>query len=64
MNTMIAEVGADQGFAEGRGSSHEAMGIGGFIAVGLVLLFAAARLCRRGRGRAHTHAAHYSSPRL
>jgi hypothetical protein len=64
MNTMIAEAGGDQGFTDGRGILHEGMGIGFLIAVGLILLFAAGRLCRRGRGPVHAHAARYTSPRL
>jgi hypothetical protein len=62
MNIMIAAVGVDPGFAVGGGSAQEAMVIGGFALVGLMLLFAAGRLCRGGRG--HAHAAHYTSPRL
>ena len=63
MNIAISAVKADSGFAVGRGSSQETMGIEGFIVVGLILLFAAGRLCRRGSGRIHAHAAHYTSPR-
>ncbi len=62
MNIMIAAVGVDPGFAVGGGSAQEA--IVGFAIVGLILLFAAGRLCRRGRGHAHGHAAHYISPRF
>jgi hypothetical protein len=40
------------------------MVIGGFVVVGLVLLFAAGRLCRHGHARTHPHVARYSSPRL
>ena len=62
MNIMNAAVGVDSGFAAGRGSAQEAMGIGAFIAVGLIFLYAAERLCRRER--VHIHAeAHYTSPR-
>jgi hypothetical protein len=63
MNTMIAEVGTDQGFVDGRGILHEGVGIGCLIAVGLVLLFAAIRLCRRGCGRVQAHSVQYTSPR-
>jgi hypothetical protein len=62
MNIMIAAVGVDPGFAVGGGSAQEAMVIGGFLVVGLILLFTAGRLCHRGRGHAHT--AHYTAPRL
>lgn len=61
MNIMIAAVGVDPGFAVGGGSAQEA--IIGFAIVGLILLFAAGRLCRRGSGH-HPHTAHYSAPRL
>jgi hypothetical protein len=62
MNIMIAAVGVDPGFAVGGGSAQEAMVIGAFALVGLILLFTAGRLCRRGRG--HAHVAHYTAPRL
>jgi hypothetical protein len=62
MNIMIAAVGVDPGFAVGGGSAQEAMVIGGFAVVGLILLFAAGRLC--GRKRVHAHVARYTSPRL
>lgn len=62
MNIMIAAVGIDPGFAVGGGSAEGAMVIGGFALIGLILLCAGGRLCRRSRG--HVHAAHYTSPRL
>ncbi|HXT00145.1 MAG TPA: hypothetical protein VN915_05685 [Elusimicrobiota bacterium] len=60
MNIMIAAVGVDPGFAAGGGSAQEA--IIGFAIVGLILLFAAGRLCRQGHAhrRAH-HVSHYVS---
>lgn len=58
MNIMIAVVGIDPGFAAGGGTAQEA--IIGFAIVGLILLFAAGRLCRRGHGHAHGHAHHVS----
>ena len=64
MNIMLAAVGVEPGFAAGGGSIEEAMVIGGFVVVGLILLFAAGRLCRHGHARTHPHVARYSSPRL
>ncbi|MFI5349360.1 MAG: hypothetical protein ACHQ2Z_07445 [Elusimicrobiota bacterium] len=61
MNIMIAAVGVDPGFSVGGGSIEEAMVIGGFAVVGLILLFAAGRLCRRGHAHAHPHSAHYAA---
>jgi hypothetical protein len=58
MNIMIAAVGVDSGFAAGGGSAQEA--IVGFAIVGLILLFAAGRLCR-GHKVGHAHASHYVS---
>ena len=63
MNIMIAAVGVDPGFAVGGGSVEEAMVIGGFVLVGLILLFAAGRLCRRGHGHSHAHVARYAASR-
>ena len=62
MNIMIATVGVNPGFAVGGGSAEEAMAMAGFAVVGFILLFAAGRLCRHGRG--HAHVAHYTAPRL
>lgn len=64
MNIMIAAVGVEPGFAMGGGSVEEAMIIGGFVVVGLILLFAGGRLCHRGHARTHAHVARYTSPRL
>jgi hypothetical protein len=64
MNIMIAAVGVDPGFAVGGGSAQEAMVIASFALVGMILIFAAGRLCRKGRPHTHHHVAHYSSPRL
>jgi hypothetical protein len=64
MNIMIAAVGVDPGFAVGGGSVEEALIIGGFVLVGLILLFAGGRLCHRGHARSHAHVARYTSPRL
>ena len=60
MNIMIAAVGVDPGFATGGGTAQEA--IIGFAMVGIILLFAAGRLCRNGHphGRPH-HVSHYVS---
>lgn len=66
MNIAIAAVGVDPGFAVGGGSVEEALVIGGFVVIGLILLLAAGRLCRR-HGHSHGHAPHvarYTSPRL
>ena len=60
MNIMIAAVGVDPGFASGGGTAQEA--IIGFAMVGIILLFAANRLCKHGHahGRTH-HTSHYVS---
>ena len=52
MNIMIAAVGVNPGFAVGGGSAEEALAVAGFALIGLVLLFAAGRLCGRVRGHA------------
>ena len=63
MNIMIAAVGVDPGFAAGGGSAQEA--IIGFAIVGLILLFAAGRLCRHhGHSRNHAHATHHYTSRF
>jgi hypothetical protein len=63
MNIMLAGVGADPGFSAGGGSVEEALVIAGFAVVGLILLFAAGRLCRRGHEQTHSHVAHYAASR-
>jgi hypothetical protein len=62
MNIAIATIGVDPGFAVGGGSAQEAAFVGGFIVVGMILLFAAGRLCLR-HGHA-PHAVRYTAPRL
>jgi hypothetical protein len=62
MNIMIAAVGVDPGFAVGSGSLQEAMGLGAFVVIGLILLFAARRLCHHCDKV--PHAARYTAPRL
>jgi hypothetical protein len=60
MNIMIAAVGVDPGFATGGGSAEEA--IIGFAIVGLILLFAAGRMCRQAHAHRHAHhVSHYVS---
>lgn len=59
MNIMIAAVGIDPGFAAGGGSAQDA--IIGFAIVGLILLFAAGRLCRRSHAHGHAYVSHYVS---
>ncbi len=63
MNIMIAAVGVDPGFAVGRGGPQEALCTVAFVAAGLILLFAARRLCRHHDSRT-PHAARYTAPRL
>lgn len=62
MNIMIAAVGVDPGFAAGGGSAQEA--IIGFAIVGIILLFAAGRLCRHAHSRNHAHVAHHYTSRF
>ena len=61
MNIGTAAVELHSGFTAGAGGAQEALVIAGFVIVGLVLLFAAGRLC--GQRHAHLHAADYTSPR-
>jgi hypothetical protein len=62
MNIMISAVGVDPGFAIGGGGAQEAAALGAFVVAGLILLFAARRLCRRN-DLVH-QAARYTGPRL
>ena len=68
MNIMSVAVAADPGFGVGGSSLHETIALGGFVVVGLILLFAGGRLCRRHGRAVHashaSHAARYTSPRL
>jgi hypothetical protein len=67
MNIMSAAVAVDPGFGVAGTSLHETFALAGFVVVGLILLFAGGRLCRRhGRALHASHAAHarYTSPRL
>jgi hypothetical protein len=59
MINMIAVVGVDTGFTVGGGRAEKAVFIGVFALVGFMLLFTAACLCVRKRGRGH--AAHDAS---
>jgi hypothetical protein len=53
MNIMIAAVGVDPGFATGGGTAQEA--IIGFAIVGIILLFAAGRLCKHAHPHGRPH---------
>ena len=62
MNIMMTAVGAGPGFAVAGGSAEEAMAVAGFALIGLILLFAAGRLCRRSHVQAPV-AARYAASR-
>jgi hypothetical protein len=62
MSIQFASVGMIGGFAGGAGGVEDVLAVAGLIAAGLVLLFAAGRLC--GRHGQSAHVARYSIPRL
>ena len=59
MNIGSASIKLHSGFTAGAGGAQEVLAIACFVIVGLILLFAAGRLC--GRRFAHSHAADYMS---